>query len=500
MNAAVVSARLRATDPQRWRAAAAAWRRWAALAGRLAAEFPAHLARLGAAWSGAAATAAARRLAALRHRLIRFRLLCWQADQALSEFAAALERAKAAVSGDPAAEVTATRPPAAAGAGSAIAATADAAAAARLAEIATAVGRAGRPPGPDRPGCGASPAAVRRWWAGLTSGERQWLLCTEAAWLAARDGIPVTDRDAANRLLLDDRRRELERALAEATGGPRRRRLLDLRRGLEAIADRLDGDAGPRAYLLRLDLTGEGRTVLALGDLDRADNVLTHVPGMTAGLASAGGELARAERVAVRATELAPGSATGAVLWLDYDAPDFVDEAASARRAEAAAPALRTFQEGLRATHDGPAARQTVLGHSYGSLVVGRAAAGAGLEADSVVFVGSPGVGVDTADRVRGHGGEVWATTSRTDVIQYAAVAPGTLIRDLAVAGAIPVAGPLLAFGRPERDLWFGTNPSDPAFGARTFAAQADAGHLGYWDRGRPALDMLAAVALGTAR
>ena len=52
-----------------------------------------------------------------------------------------------------------------------------------------------------------------------------------------------------------------------------------MRDGLNALADRLaDGD-GPRGYLLRLDLAGEGRAVVALGDPDRADNVLTHVRG-----------------------------------------------------------------------------------------------------------------------------------------------------------------------------------------------------------------------------
>ncbi len=80
---------------------------------------------------------------------------------------------------------------------------------------------------------------------------------------------------------------------------------------------------------------------------------------MTADLASFPGELGRVERVAERATELTPAASTSAVLWLDYDAPDFVDEAASPHRAEAGAPTLRRFQDGLRATHDGPPARQT---------------------------------------------------------------------------------------------------------------------------------------------
>jgi pimeloyl-ACP methyl ester carboxylesterase len=154
---------------------------------------------------------------------------------------------------------------------------------------------------------------------------------------------------------------------------------------------------------------------------------------------------------------------------------------------------LRRFQDGLRASHEGPPARQTVLGHSYGSLVVGTAAATPGLAADSVVFVGSPGVGVDSASRLHVPGGEVWASTSRTDVIQYAALSPQALLDKVTA----PV--PWLAFARPGQDLWFGHNPAGPEFGARVFAAQSDAGHLGYWDHGRPALDTLAAITLGVA-
>ncbi|GAA0515182.1 alpha/beta hydrolase [Paractinoplanes deccanensis] len=487
----VVHARLRATDPGRWRALALSWRRWAELAGRLAAELTARLVALGRSWTGGAATAASRRLAGLRRRLVLFRSQCWRADQAVSEFAAAVERARRLLaSAGPPADVPAAALDAAA--------RADASAAERLGRVAEALHAPAEPPGAGRPDCTAPPGEVGRWWAGLPPAQRQWLLATEPGVIAGLDGVPAGERDIANRLLLDDRRAEIDRAIADARG-PERDRLRQVRDGLAALSDRLAEGDGPRAYLLRLDPAGEGRVVVALGDPDRADNVLTHVPGMTAGLASFGGELSRAERVAVRAAELGPGAASSAVLWLDYDAPDFVGEAASARQAEAAAPVLRRFQEGLRAGHEGPPARQTVLGHSYGSLVVGRAAAGPGLDADSVVFVGSPGVGADSARDLRVPSGEVWATTARDDVIQWAAVAPGGLGRDLAVAAAVPFAGPWLAFGHPEDDLWFGHNPSDPGFGARVFPSRPE-GHVGYWNPGNPALDTMAAITLGTAR
>ncbi|WP_433300701.1 alpha/beta hydrolase [Actinoplanes sp. CA-030573] len=522
---AAVYARLRVADPGRWRTVAAAWRRWATLAGRLAGALTADIARLGAAWSGAAATAAAARVTVLRRGLVLFQVLCSQADQAASEFAESLDRARrllaralaaarragltidddGAVRGGPAPTVTPDLE-----AAIAIAASADDAAATRLEAVSllrtTGPGATG-PAGSDgsdatdsgRPDCTASPAEVRRWWAGLTPAQRQWLLATEAGWLAPLDGIPAADRDVANRLLLDERRAEVDRALAAGPGPARRRRLLGLRHGLDALADRLADDAGPRAYLLRLDPRDEGRVVVALGDPDRAANVVTHVPGMTAGLASFGGELSRVSRVASRAGELAPTTATSGVLWLDYDAPDFVDEAASPRRAEAGAPALRRFQDGLRATHVLPAARQTVVGHSYGSLLVGRAAATPGLPVDDVVFVGSPGVGVAAARDLAVPPGHVWATTSRSDIIQYATPAPGAFLRDVATSVALPPAA-VAAFGTPERDLWFGRNPADPAFGAHTFPSATGAGHLGYWQSGSSSLDELAAITLGTAR
>jgi pimeloyl-ACP methyl ester carboxylesterase len=176
---------------------------------------------------------------------------------------------------------------------------------------------------------------------------------------------------------------------------------------------------------------------------------------MTADLASYGGELTRAERIAVRASELAPESATSTVMWLGYDAPDFVQEAASRSRATAGATGLRQFTEGLRVTHLGPPAHQTVLGHSYGSLVVGSAAAQPGLATDEVVFVGSPGVGVDSAAELAVPPDRVWSSTSRSDVIQWAAVSPRSLAEDLALSQAVP-GGALLAFTRPEHDLYFG--------------------------------------------
>jgi hypothetical protein len=509
---AVSLAQLRLAEPRRWLDTAVGWRDWAATAGRWAAELRAHAARLRTIWRGAAADAVTARLASLSYRLDLFRLGCWAADQALSEFAAALARARALLPAPPQGPTSETThsggtnrpdptgglsaPPAsAAGDALALAAQADATAADRLAATREATGAAMRGTTGDTAGrtagsppCTATPAEVRRWWDGLAPAEQHRLIATEAEWIGARDGVPAAARDLANRLALDalSQHRPGDAQPLARTGAPVP--------GLGELRDRLAAGTGPRAYLLRLDPAGDGRAVVALGDPDRAAHVLTQVPGMTADLASYQGELVRAERIAERAAELAPAAASSAIMWLGYDAPDFVDEAASRAPAEAGAVELRRFQEGLRATHDGVPAHQTVLGHSYGSLVVGRAAAEPGLAADDVVFVGSPGVGADSAAELRVPAGRVWASTSWSDVIQWAAVSPGSLAEDLAVS-RLP-GGALVAFGRPEDNLYFGTNPSDPAFGARVFASPPGAGHLGYWAEGS-ALDALTNIAVG---
>ncbi|MEU5782736.1 alpha/beta hydrolase [Micromonospora lupini] len=381
----------------------------------------------------------------------------------------------------------------------------------RLDELARAAGTGwASPPPPGRPASGATPALVRAWWSGLTPAQRRWLVGHEPALVGVLDGVPVAARDQANRLRLGARRAELlaerRRLLAQVPPGPlaslRLRAVAARLAGLDALTERLAGPGRPggpavgepRAYLLGLDPAGEGRVVVALGDPDHADRVLTYVPGMTAGLDDAPGELGRAARVLERCATLAPGERSAAVLWLDYDAPDFLTEAASAGQARDAGPALHRFQEGLRATHEGPPARQTVLGHSYGSLVVGVAAREHGLAADALMFVGSPGVGAAHAAELGVPAGEVWASSAPDDVIRLAR--PVDELGHRVLRGASPLAAVLAWPERNGHELWFGHDPADSGFGGRVFPS-GRGGHSGYWEPGNPALDGMARVVLG---
>jgi Alpha/beta hydrolase len=490
-------------DPDAWRAAALAWRHLAAALGMRATELAAVASALRGAWSGPAADAADRRLAARGVPCEVGAAECLAVDQVLDEFAGRLARAKTALAAavtdighplvgvdadgratvtaagahDPAALAAAGRTAARIRAALGLADAADAEAAHRLANLAAAAGAGWpmlRPAG--GPACGVEPAVVRAWWDGLTDAERRWLVVREPVLVGGLDGVPAAARDRANRIRL------------YAAGAPS-----------PALSARLAADGAPRAYLLEWDPAGDGRAIVAVGNPDRADHVFSYVPGAGSGLADVPDELGRVDRVVERAAAVAPDRTVAGVLWLDYDAPDRLTDAMRASYAHDGGPALHRFQEGLVASHDRPSPHLTVVGHSYGSLVVGATARDLGLAADEVVFLGSPGVGVDHASQLGLPGDRVWSATAANDPVQRLAPSLAQAARDAAVGTLLPGAAAWL-LAQPDADLWHGRNPSDPSFGGRIFASSPSdplRGHSDYWRSGNPAVDGLARIALG---
>ena len=200
------------------------------------------------------------------------------------------------------------------------------------------------------------------------------------------DGVPFWARDHANRILL---RRHIARLEARAgqLSVADRRLLIDLRSWRDATD----------LQVVKLD-TARGRVVLARGDLDTASHVAAIVPG--AGLTIHG--ISRRHEAWMRHLHeemvvrlgASGQQAPATVLWLDYDSPDRLVPAAVRRGAATdAARRLPGFLDGVAAA--GPRL-VTVLGHSYGSVVIGRSLADhpARLAADQLVALGSPGMGV----------------------------------------------------------------------------------------------------------
>ncbi|MEU5902756.1 alpha/beta hydrolase [Micromonospora sp. NPDC047527] len=240
-----------------------------------------------------------------------------------------------------------------------------------------------------------------------------------------------------------------------------------------------DWVADGRRFLL-FDPRGDGRAVEVLGDLAVADRIAVLVPGVGSTLADfdrgLGGVAHRAPAVQAgqlyRELRVADPAARVAVLaWLGYDPPDGVLSAAGGVSARRGAAGLVGLLRELAARS--PAATITLVGHSYGALVVSLAAREAPAQLSDVVTLGGVGAGVQRATDLRGR--RFWAAEAPTDWIRRVP----------------PVRLPGLGFGR---------RPGDPAFGARALPVGGVAGHDGYLTPGSATLVAVAAVVLGAER
>ncbi|MFJ2026144.1 alpha/beta hydrolase [Streptomyces sp. NPDC087897] len=229
----------------------------------------------------------------------------------------------------------------------------------------------------------------------------------------------------------------------------------------------LEEFAAPGRQFLSFDGRDGGRSTEVVGELATARRIAVLVPG--AGVGPDTYWRLRRDASALRG-ELGTGGAV--VVWLGYRSPATVSPAVlTTGRADEAAPGLRALVDGLRAVR--PAARISLLCHSYGSVICGRSAPGTA--ADALVLYGSPGVGVADTDALRTRA-RVWAGRSGGDWI---ARVPHVRVRVPLVAA-----------------VGFGTDPVADRFGAEVFDA-GDGGHSDYLLPGSRPLANIARIVAG---
>ncbi|MFF6956631.1 alpha/beta hydrolase [Streptomyces sp. NPDC008317] len=316
------------------------------------------------------------------------------------------------------------------------------------------------------------PALRAIWWNSLTSDE-QAVAAREYANAPAADvystqGLPAGAADRLNRLRLQ--------AEVRKPGCPQR---------LKDLWDRLTNkhryDFQDDVFLLGFDDVGNGHVAVSFGNPDTSSNTAVYVPGTGSSLDKANGDLNRAQTLYASANSQNPHS-TASVYWLGYDAPGWdVPGPASQSFADAGAPKLAAFVNSLGANHRG-AGHLTVIGHSYGSTLVGDAFAHAGMKADDVIFVGSPGVTVDSASQLGLDPSHVWASKAKFDPVPE-------------------ISAPLNPLKwTDDHSVRYGNDPTSTAFGGRTFDAgdgtRVGHAHSEYWDPG-PSLDNMTRIVTG---
>ncbi|WP_170252488.1 alpha/beta hydrolase [Corynebacterium phocae] len=170
-------------------------------------------------------------------------------------------------------------------------------------------------------------------------------------------------------------------------------------------------------------------------------SVTTFVPGVSSTLPeNLGDQISHAR-------SLATATRGPAIAWLGYGAPRTVVNAAQKKSAVQGARRFEVFQRAVDARW--PDSHKVVVGHSFGSVVVG----GANLRdsgVDDFVIIGSPGVQRDTAAEL---GVRTWAARSDLDPIGL-------------VSGV------------------YGTDPTSPRFGARRLGSGRfnPGGHSSYFE------------------
>ncbi|TYP90811.1 alpha/beta hydrolase [Blastococcus xanthinilyticus] len=237
------------------------------------------------------------------------------------------------------------------------------------------------------------------------------------------------------------------------------------------LVARLTHGSDDAVHVLGCDPAGRGRAVVAVGDPATADHVAVLVPGSGIDLTTLDDAPDPQHRPWVWARSLASaaGPATSVVLWVGYETPHGPGvDVATGRLARAAAPALVDTVAGLR-SRPGTPPHLTVIGHSYGAVVVSLAAPE--LAAEDLVLLASPGARASDV------------TDLRTSARVFAARGPGDWIRFV----------PHLAVG----DLGHGADPASPGFGARLLPGDDVRGHDGYFRPGSAALAGLAGVVTG---
>ncbi|MGA5193627.1 alpha/beta hydrolase [Streptomyces exfoliatus] len=362
---------------------------------------------------------------------------------------------------------------------------------------------------------GKSPKENADWWNGLSQEQRDEYATLYPASVGALDGLPSSVRDDANRMVFAETRAQIQTDLNKPAPNQYipnpngnypavvlspeykqwqkdQERLKEQLNGSDSIQDRFDatGREGlPEAYLLGYDKDGIGRAIIANGNPDTADHTAVYVPGTKTNLKDFDEDISRMTDMWRETQKWAPGESVSTITWFGYEAPQSVlTDATQKDYAYNGSPQLLQFMDGLETAQGGPDnSHTTIIGHSYGSTVVGDASNKGDLAADDIVAVGSPGMLTGRAEDLDVGADHVWSEAATSDMVPAGGKAAG-------LGGY--TWGVETWNGVPFNAGYVQTVPSDELFGAHRMDVDTS-GHTDYWTRDSESLRNQAKVVAG---
>jgi hypothetical protein len=339
----------------------------------------------------------------------------------------------------------------------------------------------------------ASPPAARdvaTWWSHTPAVAREQLAGDLPGVVGNLEGVPYLQRDLANRALLAQTENHIHAQLDAGVGRAMEDELRARLNMLDAVeTSLLTGPSGEPRTLVALDVTAQGRAVIAVGDLTHADYVTFFVPGMYVGVAEQLVDwTGNAETSLLEQQEwlerLGVESTVATVAWIGYHTPTVVN-IAGLDLAYQGRDALTGSVQGLDAVRSGAAAAQapaagpyvSIVAHSYGSTAAMLALQENDITVDALILVGSPGSPATSVDDLKVAGGNVWVAAADTDPVPRSGV--------------------------------FGSQPLDEDFGATHFSVRATTdpvtgeklddinGHVYYFWPGTTSVRNTALIAIG---
>lgn len=345
---------------------------------------------------------------------------------------------------------------------------------------------------------------VTLWWEGLDLDARLALRNATPQLVGNLDGVPFSVRDIANRTVLTSTMSSLETIIATESGRTVVENAKQQLHMLQSIADSLattdPTGSAPERTLMTLDVTGQGRAAIVLGDLGTADYVSYLVPGMFFTIENQMGDWADAaarlhdEELSWLAL-LGPGtgsvSATPAsastgvpvapptvatIAWIGYHTPNLTN-VGGIENADEGRDSLAGAIKGLQSLREGDEPYVTVIAHSYGSTAALMALTEYDFEVDALAMVGSPGSPAKSVDELHVRDGNVYVGEAAWDPIPNSAY-----------------------FGSDPGSKSYGAKPMgvDGGVDALTQAALASSiGHNEYFSPGTESMRNFALIAIG---